>query len=72
MFNLPSLVWLNDLGRVDAGAVVARLVISACMAGCWMGACLGGRGVIRAMLKSILVGVQEEKGLARKYFTLDV
>jgi hypothetical protein len=58
-----SLVRLNDLGRVDVRFVIAGLVIPACIAGCWIGVCLGNRGVGRAMLRSILVGAFEGAAL---------
>ena len=47
---------LNDLGRVDARAVIAGLVIPASIAGCCIGAALGSRGQGRAMLRAVLVG----------------
>jgi hypothetical protein len=50
------LVRLNDLGRVDARAVITGLVIPASIAGCWIGAALGTRGQGRAMLRAVLVG----------------
>jgi hypothetical protein len=50
------LVRLNDLGRVDARAVIVGLVIPASIAGCWIGAALGSRGQGRAMLRAVLVG----------------
>jgi hypothetical protein len=54
------LVRLNDLGRVDARAVIAGLVIPASVAGFWIGAAyIGTRGVNRAMLRSVLVGAIE-------------
>jgi hypothetical protein len=54
------LVRLNDLGRVDARALIAGLVIPASVAGFWIGAaCVGFRGVGRAMLRSVLVGAIE-------------
>ena len=54
-----SLVRLNDLGRVDDWAVVAGLVVPVSMAGCWLGLCLGGRALGRAMLRGIFVGSLE-------------
>lgn len=64
---LPCLVFLllvrlNDLGRVGAWAVIAGLLIPACSAGCWLGVCLGGRALGRAMLRAILVGSFEGGG----------
>ena len=51
---------LNDLGRVDARAVIAGLVIPASVAGFRIGAAYrGARGVNRAMLRSVLVGAIE-------------
>jgi hypothetical protein len=62
---LPCIIFLvlarlNDLGRVDARAVIAGLVIPASVAGFWIGAAYhGARGVGRAMLRSVLVGAIE-------------
>jgi hypothetical protein len=58
---LPCIIFivlarLNDLGRVDAWAVVAGLVIPASVAGLSIGACFGSPGQFRAMLRSVLVG----------------
>jgi hypothetical protein len=50
---------LNDLGRVDARAVIAGLVIPTSIAGFWIGAALGSRGQGRAMLRAVLVGAIE-------------
>jgi hypothetical protein len=61
---LPCIIFivlarLNDLGRLDAWAVVVGLVIPASAAGLWIGACFGPSGQLRAMLRSVLVGVFE-------------
>jgi len=53
------LVRLNDLGRVDVSVVIAGLLIPACLAGCWIGMCLGTRGQLRAMLRGFFVGALE-------------
>jgi hypothetical protein len=53
----------NDLGRVDDPFVWAGLLIPACLAGCWIGVCLGYRGVGRAMFRGILVGALEGAAL---------
>jgi hypothetical protein len=58
-----TLVRLNELGRVDDPFVRAGLFIPACLAGCWMGVCLGYRGLGRAMLRGILVGAFEAAAL---------
>jgi membrane protein DedA with SNARE-associated domain len=42
---------LNDRNYVGVPVVIAALVIPACWAGCWMGFCLGNRGVGRSILR---------------------
>jgi hypothetical protein len=57
-----TLVWLVDTGRINVYQSVifqCGLFIPAGLAGCWMGVCLGHRGIPRAMLRGILVGAFE-------------
>jgi hypothetical protein len=57
-----TLVWFVDTGRinVDQSVIIPwGLFIPAGLAGCWMGVCLGYRGIGRAMLRGILVGAFE-------------
>jgi hypothetical protein len=57
-----TLVWLVDTGRINVSQSVTLrwgLFIPAGLAGCWMGVCLGGRGIGRAILRGILVGAFE-------------
>lgn len=65
---LPCLVFLLsahlvDTGRLGPWIVSAGLAIAASFAGCWIGICLGPRGVGRAMLRGILVGAFEGAGV---------
>jgi hypothetical protein len=50
---------LNDRNYVGVPVVIAALVIPACWAGCWMGFCLGNRGVGRSILRGFFVGALE-------------
>jgi hypothetical protein len=57
-----TFVWLVDTGRINVSQSViiqSGLFIPAGLAGCWMGICLGDRGIPRAMLRGILVGAFE-------------
>jgi len=57
-----ALVWFVDTGRlnVDQSVIILwGLFIPAGLAGCWMGVCLGDRGIGRAMFRGILVGAFE-------------
>lgn len=57
-----TFVWLVDIGRINVGQSVIipwGLFIPAGLAGCWMGVCLGDRGILRAILRGILVGAIE-------------
>src|SRR5215510_2970265 len=58
-----TVVWLNQLGRVDDLFVVPALVIPALLAGGWIGVCLGDRGFVRAWLRGMLVGAVEGAAL---------
>jgi len=58
-----TVVWLNQLGRVDDLFVVPALVIPALLAGGWIGVCLGDRGFVRAWLRGMLVGAFEGAAL---------
>ena len=61
-----TLVWLVDTGRinVDQSIIIPwGLFIPAALAGCWMGVCLGDRGIGRAILRGILVGAFEGAAL---------
>ena len=66
---LPCLIYLafallNDRGRVGVPAVIAALLIPACSAGCWMGFCLGDRGIGRGILRGLFVGALEAGAFA--------
>jgi hypothetical protein len=57
-----TFVWLVDTGHinVDQSVIIPwGLFIPAGLAGCWMGVCLGYRGILRALLRGILVGAFE-------------
>ncbi len=61
---LPCMIFLafallNDRGHVGVPAVIAALLIPACSAGCWMGFCLGDRGIGRSILRGFFVGALE-------------
>jgi hypothetical protein len=66
---LPSLIFLfllklYELGRINAWAFGAGLIIPASLAGLWIGSCLGDRGIFRAALRGVLVGAIEGAGFA--------
>jgi hypothetical protein len=69
---LPALIVimmmrLNTLGRLDDWAVAATALATAALAGAWLGASLGPRGPLRAMLRGISVGAIEAAGFALVY-----
>jgi hypothetical protein len=66
---LPSLIFLcllrlYELGRINAWAFGAGLIIPASLAGLWIGSWLGDRGIFRAALRGVLVGAIEGAGFA--------
>ena len=69
---LPALIViivmrLNSLGRLDDWTVIVALVATAIVAGAWVGASLGERGMFRAVLRGITVGAIEAAGFALVY-----
>jgi len=66
---IPCLIFLwflrlYELGRINAWAFGAGLIIPASLAGLWIGSCLGDRGIFRAALRGVIVGAIEGAGFA--------
>jgi hypothetical protein len=69
---LPALIVimvmrLHTLGRLDDWTVSAAIVAAAALAGAWLAASLGPRGLLRAALRGISVGAIEAAGYALVY-----
>jgi hypothetical protein len=59
LHDLSFFAVLNDRGRVGVPVVMAALLIPACLAGCWLGFCLGSKAIGRAFLRGFFVGALE-------------